>query len=300
MARRVISAAASTLRRKLTQGGAKALSPTGSSKVIKKEIAAQKELGTFLPDHAVEKQLGPFLPKDAYEGDIIRPRTDTHVLRDGSFMPDEAWKRLEQLKSQKPDVVRQMNVMKKRSSRQSRTRKNTENQVETNLRTATRQRRQATVVNGRLDGVEAKDTFFKSIGATGATLGRSMYKNLSEKGALKRAAIGTLQTSAVSAAASGGLAALNGDDPWEAAKTGAIRGALAGAGYQGLKAATHTTAGFGKGGMKQIGRGLKDTYGAHTVSGQAAIRQNGQMSNQLKRILMAGKDTKIAEQVLLK
>jgi hypothetical protein len=169
----------------------------------------------------------------------------------------------------------------------------------------TRRRREAgrKMVNPILDSVPTYDGVLSRVGATAGTLTNSMFKSLSEKGALGKAFKGSVQASAFGAATQGTLSYLQGDDPWEGAKTGAIRGAMIGAGYQGLKAATHArSAGKGitgmKSNMKQIGRGLKSTYSAHTVEGQAAIRQNGQMSNQLKRILMANKDKQIAEQVL--
>ncbi|MGH1263317.1 hypothetical protein ACQVWE_13530 [Bacillus cereus] len=137
-----------------------------------------------------------------------------------------------------------------------------------------------------LNGVTPNDKFLGRIGATAKTLFGSGMENLRAEGNLRRAGIGTFQTSVASAAVSGGIGYLQGDDPWEAAKTGAIRGAFAGAGYQGFKAATHANKGSIKGNLKHIGSTTKQVYQAHTPAGHASLKQNG-MSNQLRRVLEA-------------
>lgn len=147
-----------------------------------------------------------------------------------------------------------------------------------------------------LDGASPQKGFLPTAAKTGKTLLGSMVNNLGEKGALKRAGIGAFQSAGVWGTASAGIAYLQGEDPWEAAKTGAVRGAMAGAGYQGLKAAAHansTQKGI-KGVLdntKQIGRGVRDTYSVHTPRGNAAMRQNG-MSDQLKTIMRANELSK--------
>jgi hypothetical protein len=187
----------------------------------------------------------------------------------GSFMTDEAWGRLAQAQSQKPDALRQINVMKKRSTRTASRRKKAEN----------------VVTNGRMfEGIDASKGLFGRIGATASVLGGSGLHNLRQAGNLRKAGIGTLQTSVASAGIHGGLAYLQGDDPWEAAKTGAVRGALVGGGYQGLKAATHANKGSIKGNLKHMASTTKQTYKAHTAAGNASMRQNG-VSTQLKQVL---------------
>lgn len=65
---------------------------------------------------------------------------------------------------------------------------------------------------------------------------------------------------------------------------------FAGAGYHGLKAATHANKGSIKGNLKHIGSTTQQVYKAHTPAGNAAMRQNG-VSNQLKRVLEANQMT---------
>ncbi|MFE4029185.1 hypothetical protein ACFX4N_23810 [Priestia sp. YIM B13551] len=137
-----------------------------------------------------------------------------------------------------------------------------------------------------LDGIKANEKLLPSIGATASTLFKSARTNLGAKGSMKSAAIGTFQASAASAAVSGGIAALQGNDPWEAAKTGFVRGAMAGGTYQGLKAATHANAGSIKGNLKHIASTTKQTYQAHTMAGNAGMRQGG-VSRQLEKVLKA-------------
>lgn len=136
----------------------------------------------------------------------------------------------------------------------------------------------------RLNGIDPNKGLLSRIGASASVLGSSALSNLRTAGNLKKAGIGTLQSSVASAGIHGGLAYIQGDDPWEAAKTGAVRGALAGAGYQGLKAATHANAGSIKGNIKHMASTTKQTYKAHTAAGNASMRQNG-VSNQLARVL---------------
>lgn len=139
---------------------------------------------------------------------------------------------------------------------------------------------------GSLKGVNTDRGLLSRVGATANTLYGSALQNLKTEGNLRRAGIGTLQSAAASAGVHGGLAFLQGEDPWEAAKTGAVRGAFAGAGYQGLKAATHAKTGSIKGNLKHIASTTKQTYKAHTVAGNAAMKQGG-VSNQLARVLQA-------------
>ncbi|MGM2632315.1 hypothetical protein [Bacillus cereus group sp. Bce040] len=137
-----------------------------------------------------------------------------------------------------------------------------------------------------LKGATPSNKFLDRIGATGKTLLGSGIEGLKQEGALRKAGIGTFQSAAASAAIHGGIGYLQGEDPWEAAKTGAVRGAFAGAGYHGLKAATKANAGSIKGNLKHIGSTTKQVYQAHTPAGHASLQQNG-MSNQLRRVLEA-------------
>ncbi|HDR4737019.1 TPA: hypothetical protein QCR36_004073 [Bacillus cereus] len=141
-----------------------------------------------------------------------------------------------------------------------------------------------------LNGATPNNKFLGRIGASAKTLLGSGMENLRAEGNLRRAGIGAFQSSVTSAAVHGGIGYLQGDDPWEAAKTGAIRGAFAGAGYQGLKAATHANKGSIRGNLKHIGSTTKQVYQAHTPAGNATMRQNG-VSNQLKRVLEANQMT---------
>ncbi|WP_263117460.1 hypothetical protein [Bacillus subtilis] len=150
--------------------------------------------------------------------------------------------------------------------------------------------------NSALNGVTVKNKFLGRMGSTGRTLANSAYSNLSEPGNLKNAGKRIVQTAALGAGSSAGIAYLQGDDPWQAAKTGAFRGAMAGAGYQGLKAATHTERSLLKGGAKDIAKGVRDTFRAHTNTGNAALRQSG-MSNQLKRVLEANQSVRMGESI---
>lgn len=147
-----------------------------------------------------------------------------------------------------------------------------------------------------LDGVEPSDKFLRRIGLTGTTLFRSAVGNLSAKGNLATAGKKVVQSATVGAASSAGLAYLQGDDPWQAAKGGAFKGALVGASYQGLKAATHTPQAIFKGGATNIGRTVADTYKAHTSAGQAAFRQNG-MSSQLQRVLQTNQSVRMNQSI---
>lgn len=117
-------------------------------------------------------------------------------------------------------------------------------------------------------------------------------------GRRKAAYKGTFQAAAVSAAGHAGVAVLNGDDPWEAAKTGAFRGALAGGGYQTLKGATGANTGSMWGNMQHIGSTTKDMYRATTIKGRESIRAGEEkMSRPLKKMLSAQVDAKTSSAV---
>jgi len=149
-----------------------------------------------------------------------------------------------------------------------------------------------------LNTINPQERVLPRIGSTAKTLYGSARTNLGEPGSLKRAGIGVVQSSAASAAVSGGMAALQGNDPWEAAKSGAFKGAIGGVGYQGLKAATHAQTGSIKGNLKHIASTTKQTYQAHTMAGNAAMRssKNG-VSNQLKRVLDANQASRQTESI---
>lgn len=144
--------------------------------------------------------------------------------------------------------------------------------------------------NAGLDELNQIDPTRGKLGAikgTASTLFNSGADYLGRDGNLKKAGIGVLQSSAVSAAGHGALAAAQGDDPWEAAKTGALRGAVVGAGYQGMKAATQLDKHQGYfNNLKHMGRNVYDVGRAHTVSGNSAIRKEG-VSKPLENILRA-------------
>lgn len=142
-----------------------------------------------------------------------------------------------------------------------------------------------------LNAVDPKDGMFGAAFGTLGTMGRSAVGNLSQKGNLKKAGIGVVQSSAASAGVHGGLAALQGEDPWEAAKTGAIRGAMIGGGYQGLKAATHSNKGSIWGNVKNMSATTQQTYRAHTTAGNTAMRQE-KVSGSLKKVLLTNKMVK--------
>ncbi|UOE58098.1 hypothetical protein [Cytobacillus oceanisediminis] len=137
------------------------------------------------------------------------------------------------------------------------------------------------------------------LGATGSTLLGSGAQYFSREGSIKSALKGTVASSAVSAGAHGGIAALQGEDPWEAAKTGALRGAMAGAGYHGLKGATWADAGSIRGNLKAIGQGVKQTHMTHSVKGQLALRDKG-ISRQLEQIMRANQEARKAENLLFR
>lgn len=100
----------------------------------------------------------------------------------------------------------------------------------------------------------------------------------------KSAYKGTFQAAATSAAGHAGLAFLNGDDPWEAAKTGAVRGAKVGGLHQALKGATGANTGSMWGNVKHISATTKDMYHATTVKGREQLRKDG-VSGSLKTLL---------------
>lgn len=158
----------------------------------------------------------------------------------------------------------------------------------------TRSERTAYNANRALNGVNVKGNWFSRIGATASTLFGSAVTNLSKEGALGHAGKQVVKSAAVGAGFQGGLAALQGDDPWEAAKKGAFQGAMVGAGYQGLKAATHANASSIRGNLKHMGSTVADTYRAHSSAGQTYMRQNG-VSDQLKRVLDANRMSRVNE-----
>ncbi|MEX3713538.1 hypothetical protein ABFV99_14135 [Cytobacillus horneckiae] len=255
-----ISKQASKLFNRIAERGPNTVSGTASKNTINKEIRAQKELGTFLPN-------------EAYAGNHIRTRTGGTLDGKGSFMPEQAWENLRSLQSKRPNVLGGMKNSSQNSNRQKASRRNAETRVG----------------NGRyLDKVSPRNNMIGAIGGTAQTLFGSLRTSMKEKGALKNAGMRTVQSAAVSAAGHGGLAYLQGEDPWEAVKTGAVRGAMAGAGYQSLKMATHSNKGSIKGNMRSIGQGVKSTYQANTMRGNMALRQQtGGVSNQLKKVLEA-------------
>ncbi|MFE7817805.1 hypothetical protein ACFU1R_06325 [Priestia megaterium] len=161
-----------------------------------------------------------------------------------------------------------------------------------------KKRRRADEGLASLNTINPQERLLPAIGSTAKTLYGSARANLGEPGSLKRAGIGVIQSSAASAAVSGGMAAIQGNDPWEAAKSGAFKGAVAGVGYQGLKAATHAHTGSIKGNLKHIASTTKQTYQAHTVAGNTAMRtsKNG-VSNQLKRVLDANQASRKTESI---
>lgn len=128
----------------------------------------------------------------------------------------------------------------------------------------------------------------RGIGTTGSTLfsGAKKYFLDPVEGAARRKSAykGTFQAAATSAAGHAGIAALNGDDPWEAAKTGAVRGAKVGGGYQTLKGATGANAGSIWGNVKHINATTKDLYRATTVKGREQLRKEG-VSGSLSTLL---------------
>lgn len=85
---------------------------------------------------------------------------------------------------------------------------------------------------------------------------RNATEHYAEHG-VKPALQGVVQSVAAHATLSGGLAALQGDDVWEAAKTGAFRGALMGTGYQSLKFATKANKETVRGNLKHIAKTSK-------------------------------------------
>lgn len=136
-------------------------------------------------------------------------------------------------------------------------------------------------INNQIDKLDQKklNGGVKGIGQVGRTYlasGKNYFFDPKEGSSrLKKAGIGVLQSSAVSAAGHAGVAYVNGSDPWEAAKQGAVRGAMVGAGYQGLKGATRSDAGSIWGNVKQINATTKDLYKATTVKGREQIRKEG-------------------------
>lgn len=134
-----------------------------------------------------------------------------------------------------------------------------------------------------LDGGATKKTLRAAKTFNGSFLG-----HIKDEENLKTIGKRVLQSTAGSAAAHGGLAALQGDDPWEAAKTGALRGAFAGAGYQYLRAGAGVNSmqkGF-KGFKENVGTVYKagrDTLRAHSITGNRELRQK--MSPYLKQVL---------------
>ena len=123
------------------------------------------------------------------------------------------------------------------------------------------------------------------------TANSSFLGNMRIKENRKMAGRGIVKSTAASAAAHGGLAYLQGEDPWEAAKTGAIRGALVGGGYQYAKAATGAKSNLKgikgiKDNLRQIGTGGRDIVRAHSITGNLDMKKDiRNISPQLKRVL---------------
>lgn len=119
----------------------------------------------------------------------------------------------------------------------------------------------------------------RGAGITGKTLLSGAKKHFLDptEGAARRKSAyrGTFQAAAVSAAGHAGVAAINGDDPWEAAKTGFVRGAAAGGTYQSLKGVTGANAKSVWGNMKHINTKTKELYSATTVKGRDQLRKEG-------------------------
>lgn len=146
---------------------------------------------------------------------------------------------------------------------------------------------------------EPSKNMIGSIGATAKTVFNSGKAHFSQPGTIGTAGKGIAKSMGANAAISGGLAAVQGDDIWDAAKSGAVRGAAMGAGYMGAKGAMGTTAKFGKGGMKDTARTMNQAYKSTTVAGQQAMR-SGQspMSNQLKKVLENNRMSDFASQTM--
>lgn len=230
-------------------------------------------------------QSGTFVPEEAYQGNLIRhtnPQRGRTLDNQGSFMNDDAWRRLEDIQAKHPNVRKQMVEGQAHNARIASGRKQAEEIVRK---------------GEALRGVSTHDTILGRLGTTAKTLINSASYNLAQEGNLKKAGIGIVQSSVAGAAFSGGMGYLQGDDPWEAAKTGAFRGALAGVGYQGFKAATHANAGSIRGNIKQMSSTSRQVYKAHTVAGQEAIKKNG-MSRQLKTVLEANRNSQLAQSAL--
>lgn len=96
--------------------------------------------------------------------------------------------------------------------------------------------------------------------STGKGIFRSGMRHFSSMDNVKTAAKGVVKSSAADGAIHAGIAAVTGDDPWEAAKSGAVQGAFLGAGYMGMKGALGVEKKFGRGGMKQMGQHIAGRY----------------------------------------
>ncbi|MEK1829093.1 hypothetical protein AAAC51_08040 [Priestia megaterium] len=143
-------------------------------------------------------------------------------------------------------------------------------------------------IDGRktLRGIKTSEGVLSPLASTLKTGYNSASHFLKQDDNLKKAGIGIIQSGATGAAVSGGLAAIQGEDPWAAAKSGAVRGAFGGIGYQGLKAATHANTGSLKGNLKHMASTTKQTYQAHTRAGNVAMQRQG-VSRQLQTVLNA-------------
>src|SRR5699024_2488301 len=108
----------------------------------------------------------------------------------------------------------------------------------------------------------------KTIGATAKTVLGSGIDHFSKEGNVKKAFKGVVKSTALNATVSGGMAAMQGEDPWDAAKSGAVRGAFLGTGYMGLKGSLASSKKLGKGGTREMAGTLRDVYRSHTLSGQ--------------------------------
>lgn len=133
----------------------------------------------------------------------------------------------------------------------------------------------------------------RTIGATAKTVLGSGIDHFSKEGNVKNAFKGVVKSTALNATVSGGMAAMQGEDPWDAAKSGAVRGAFLGAGYMGLKGSLASSKKLGKGGTREMASTVRDVYRSHTLEGQKQLRRDG-LSRPLKQVLEQNKRTERA------
>lgn len=143
---------------------------------------------------------------------------------------------------------------------------------------------------------QANEKMLGSIGSTGKMLWNSARTEFAKEGAVKNVLKGTVKAGALDAGISGGLAALQGEDVWDAAKGGFMQGAKYGAGYMGLKTTVGATSKFGRGGLKETATGIRDTFRSTRASGQEMIRREG-VSNSLFNVLRNNQQVNNAKQI---